>query len=86
VASEKKKTGLGVDAIFGPKAPEPAPAAQTPQAEPVKLRTTIMLSPDVIVLLNRLKEQSIVAGHRQTQGEIIEEALRTLARIKDIKA
>lgn len=90
MATEKKKrTGLGADAVFGaqppqqPKEPEPAPAAAT---EPAKMRTTIMLSPDVLILLNRLKEQSIVAGNRQTQGEIIEDAIRTLARIKDIKA
>jgi len=51
-----------------------------------KLRTTAMLAPDVIVLLNRMKEQSILEGNRQTQGEIIEEAIRTLARIKNIKA
>lgn len=83
-----KKTGLGADAIFGQKAPEapqkapePAPAAK----EPEKMRTTIMLAPDVLILINRLKEASIAAGHRQTQGEIIEEAIRTLARIKDIK-
>jgi len=44
------------------------------------------LAPDVIVLLNRMKEQSILEGNRQTQGEIIEEAIRTLARIKNIKA
>lgn len=87
-----KKSGLGADAIFGskaPEAPQKAPEqliAPPAQPEPAKMRTTVMLAPDVLILLNRLKEQSISAGTRQTQGEIIEEAIRTLARIKDIKA
>jgi hypothetical protein len=85
VASEKKKTGLGVDAIFSQKLPEPT-QPEPAQPEPAKIRTTIMLAADVLILLNRLKEQSIVVGNRQTQGEIIEEAIRTLARIKNVKA
>lgn len=84
-----KKSGLGADAIFGSKPPEPAQKpAEAPPAPPApaKMRTTIMLAPDVLILLSRLKEKSIAAGTRQTQGEIIEEAIRTLARIKDVKA
>jgi len=90
VATEKKKTGLGADAIFGNKKPEsptqPQPelaVAKSPSAD--KIRTTVMLAPDIIVLLNRLKEQSILAGNRQTQGEIIEEAIRALSSYKNIK-
>jgi hypothetical protein len=81
----KRQSGLGADAIFG--SPEP-PKATVQPTEPVKadgVRTTIMLPPDVVVLLNRLKEQSILAGNRQTQGEIIADAIRTLARLKEIK-
>lgn len=96
-----KRTGLGTDAIFGGKPAEtpqqPVEAPQKPPeqpavppasipSEPPKMRTTVMLAPDVLILLNRMKEASLAAGARQTQGEIIEEAIRTLARIKDIKA
>lgn len=90
-----KKTGLGADAIFGDaqkaKTP-PEPQAESQKKSSIsglssaadKLRTTIMLAPDVVVLLGRLREQAILEGSRQTQGEIIEEAIRTLARLKNI--
>lgn len=55
-------------------------------AELPSVRTTVMMPADVVVLLNRLKEQSILEGNRQTQGEIIAEAIRTLARMKAIQA
>lgn len=94
MASEKKKTGLGADALFStaPITPQPQPEPQAqpapaapPAKESEKMRTTVMLATDVVILLNRMKEASIAAGQRQTQGELIEEAIRTLARIRDIK-
>lgn len=93
MATNKRRSGgLGADAIFGTDQP-PTTAAETPKAEkptpsPPKvetMRTTIMLPADVVVLLSRMKEQSILDGNRQTQGEIIAEALRALAETRGIK-
>jgi len=86
VAKKQSGLGAGADAVFGtPEQTKETPKKQEP-AEAPTVRTTVMMPADVVVLLNRLKEQSILEGDRQTQGEIIAEAIRTLARIKNIKA
>ena len=85
----KKQTGLGADAIFGTEQPPTTPAPGRGKAQPTPkadaIRTTVMMPPDVAVLLNRLKEQSILEGNRQTQGEIIADAIRTLAKLRNIE-
>jgi hypothetical protein len=82
MSRKAKSTGLGTAAFFSGKAG--AATGDGLAVEAKKMRTTIMLSPDVVAGIEALRMQSRKQGTRLTTSRIIEDALRLLLRERKI--
>ena len=81
-----KRGGLGTDAFFSGAG---ANAAQqdgdaAPTEKEKKMRTTIMLPPEVVAGIETMRTQARKEGSRLTTSKIIEDALRMLMRERKI--
>jgi hypothetical protein len=78
-------TGLGTSAFFRPTEGVTAEPQELPVEEKVaKMRTTVMLSPEVVAGIETLRAQSRRKGQRLTTGEIIDDALRMFLRERKV--
>ncbi|MBI3979746.1 MAG: CopG family transcriptional regulator [Chloroflexi bacterium] len=70
-----KKTGLrGVDALFGPQKP---PKPETEEAPQDRIRTSVYLDPEDVVILDRLQTLLFQRERRRPdRSELIRKALR----------
>lgn len=75
----KQDSGLGTNAFYK----NLSKADDTPAAK--KMRTTIMLSPEIVVAIETLRNQARKNGTRLTTSRIIEDALRLLMRQQKIE-
>lgn len=93
----KKTTGIGkgADAIFGNTPQDAAPTERSqpaggrkqdaPKAAP-KHRTSVVLSAQTIITMRKMQDMALMDGEKITYSDIIDEAVATLARIKNIEA
>jgi hypothetical protein len=85
MSRKSKSTGLGTGAFFSEK---PGAVTATTDAEikerEKKMRTTIMLPPDVVAGIEALRMQARKNGTRMTTSQIIEDALNLLMRERKI--
>ena len=86
MSRKTKATGLGTGAFFSDKAGADQPAADTDVKPPEKkkMRTTIMLPPDVVAGIETLRTQARKNGTRMTTSQIVEDALKLLMRERKI--
>src|SRR5687767_624857 len=85
MSRKSKTTGLGTSAFFaGQASADPSPTDQNSQESEKKMRTTIMLSPDVVAGIEALRMQARKNGTRMTTSQIIEDALNLLMRERNI--
>lgn len=78
--------GRGADAFFDDK--DTSEETQVKPAKPKqakKMRTTVMLSPEVVAGIEALRTQARKNGNRLTTSKIIEEALKLLMRERRIE-
>jgi hypothetical protein len=85
MSRKAKSTGLGTDAFFTGKTGAATAADPGGKDGEKKMRTTIMLSPDVVAGIETLRTQARRSGTRLTTSRIIEDALRLLMRERKIE-
>jgi len=86
MSRKPKTTGLGTGAFFSDTSDSDKPAADTDVKSPEKkkMRTTIMLPPDVVAGIETLRTQARKNGTRMTTSQIVEDALKLLMRERKI--
>jgi len=91
MSAKRKQTGVaagaGIESFYRQRPGEVA-ASETASTEEVavkKMRTTIMLSPNVVAGIEALRAQARKDGNRLTTSQIIETALLDLMRAKKIE-
>lgn len=86
MSRKPKMTGLGTGAFFADKSDSDKPAADADVKSPEKkkMRTTIMLPPDVVAGIETLRTQARKNGTRMTTSQIVEDALKLLMREQKI--
>ncbi|RIK50651.1 MAG: hypothetical protein DCC57_11630 [Chloroflexi bacterium] len=83
---KNENTGLGKNAFFKTgkgNASDPQEATGT-EEKVAKMRTSVMLSPEVVAGIEILRTQARKQGQRLTTSEIIDDALRLLMRERKV--
>jgi hypothetical protein len=85
MSRKTKTTGLGTGAFFPEKlGADPSLMDSGVKESEKKMRTTIMLPPDVVAGIEALRMQARKNGTRMTTSQIIEDALNLLMRERNI--